>query len=84
MTWSRPDISWIVCKLSRKLSCLKIEDVTTAKHPKHVLEYLRGTIVYELCFKKCDEGFNLVAYCDSDWASSLEDRRFTKYYGVLF
>ena len=44
---------------------------------KHVLRYLRGTIDCELCFKKCDGDLNLVAYRDSDWASSLEDRRST-------
>ena len=41
--------------------------------------HLRGTTHvdnYELCFKKCEEGLNLtvVAYSDSEWASSLEDR----------
>lgn len=77
MTCTRPDISWIVSKLSQKLSCPSVEDMTAAKH---VLRYLKGTINYELCFKKCEEGLNLVAYSDSDWASSLEDRRSTTGY----
>ena len=47
---------------------------------KHVLRYLRGTIDYELCFKKCDGDLNLVAYSDSDWASSLKDRQSTTGY----
>ena len=77
MTCTRPDISWIVSKLSQKLSCPRVEDMIAAKH---VLRYLRGTIDYELCFKKCDGDLNLVAYSDSDWASSLADRRSTTGY----
>lgn len=72
MTCTRPDISWIVSKRSQKLSCPRVEDMVAAKH---VLRYLKGTIDYELCFKKCNGDLNLVAYSDSDWASSLEDRR---------
>lgn len=77
MSCTRPDISWIVSKLSQKLSCPKVEDMVAAKH---VLRYLKGTIDYELCFEKCDEDLNLIAYSDSDWASSLEDRRSTTGY----
>lgn len=77
MTCTRLDISWIVSKLSQKLSCPREEDMVAAKH---VLRYLRGTIEYELCFKKCDGNLNLVAYSDADWASSLEDRRSTTGY----
>ena len=32
MTCTRPDISWVVSKLSQKLSCAKVEDLITAKH----------------------------------------------------
>ena len=48
---------------------------------KCILRYIKGTIDYELCFKKMDEDVNLIAFNDSDWASSLEDRRSTT---VLF
>ena len=44
--------------LSRRLSCHRVEDMVAAKH---VLRYLRGTIDYELCFKKCDGDLNLQA-----------------------
>ena len=77
MTCSRPDISWTVSKLSQKLSCPREEDMVAARH---VLRYLRGTIDYELCLKKCDGNLNPVAYRDADWASSLEDRRSTTGY----
>ena len=68
MTCTRPDISWVVSKLSQKLSCAKIEDLITAKH---VLRYLKGTMGYELCFRKSDSELRLIAYSDADWASSL-------------
>ena len=44
---------------------------------KHVLRYLKGTYDYKLCFTKTDEDFKLIAFSDSDWASSVRDRRST-------
>ena len=41
MTCTRLDISWIVSKLSQKLSCPREEDMVAAKH---VLRYLRGNL----------------------------------------
>ena len=77
MTCTRPDISWVVNKLSQKLSCPRIEDLVTAKH---VLRYLKGSMEYELCFRKCDGELNLIAYTDADRASSLDDRHSTTGY----
>ena len=77
MTCTRPDISWIVSKLSQTLASPKAENLVAAKH---VLRYLKGTLDYELCFKKSDENLNLIAFSDSDWASSVEDRRSTTGY----
>jgi hypothetical protein len=51
MTRTRPDISWVVSKLSKKLSCPRMEDLVTAKH---VLRYLKGSIEYQLCSRKCN------------------------------
>lgn len=77
MTCTRPDISWIVSKLSQTLAKPNVENLVAAKH---VLRYLKGTKDYELCFKKTDEDLNLIAFSDSDWASSVEDRRSTTGY----
>ena len=77
MTFTRPDISWVVSKLSIKLSCPRAEDFVAAKH---VMRYLQGTKEYELCFRKCDGELNLVVYSDADWASSLVDRHSTTGY----
>lgn len=67
MTCTRPDISWIVSKLSQTLAKPKTHDLVAAKH---VLRYLKGTADYELCFKKTEKTLSLIAFSDSDWASS--------------
>lgn len=72
MTCTRPDISWIVSKLSQYLSEPKEQHWITAKH---VLRYLKGTMNQELCYKKGVEKLNLVAYSDADWAADQSDRR---------
>ena len=41
---------------------------------KHVLQYLKGTLDFELCYRKCDDGLTLTGYSDADWASSTVDR----------
>ena len=64
-------------KLSQSLAKPKTQDLVAAKH---VLRYLKGTVDYELCFRKTDEVLSLMAFSDSDWASSVEDRRSTTGY----
>lgn len=49
MQCTRPDISWIISKLSQTLANPKMENLVAAKH---VLRYLKGTNDNELCFKK--------------------------------
>ena len=41
---------------------------------------MKGTLHYELCYRKCDDGLTLVGYSDADWASSADDRRSTSGY----
>ncbi len=77
MTCTRPDLSWIVSKLSQYLSDPYEQHWSTVKH---VMRYLKGTIDLELCYKKSDEKLKLVAYSDADWASDLNDRRSTTGY----
>ena len=74
MTCTRPDICWVVSRLSQFLSSPVQEHWTAVKH---VLRYLKGTLRYELCYRKCDDGLTLVVYSDADWASSADDRRST-------
>lgn len=42
---------------------------------KHLLRYLQGTLDYELCYRKNDDGLLLIGYSDADWASNVNDRR---------
>lgn len=47
---------------------------------KHVLRYLKETNDYEFKFKQNYEMLCLIGFSDSDWASSVEDRRSTTGY----
>lgn len=77
MTCTRPDISWIMSKLSQTLANPKMENLVAAKH---VLRYLKGTNDYELRFKKNYVMLCLLGFSNSDWASSVEDRSRTTGY----
>ena len=52
MTATRPDISYVVTKLSQKMSNPTERDLSYAKE---VLRYLKGTIDHSLIFSKEDE-----------------------------
>ncbi|MCW4346512.1 MAG: reverse transcriptase domain-containing protein [Candidatus Thiodiazotropha endolucinida] len=77
MTCTRPDICWVITRLSQYLS-KPLQSHWVAI--KHVLRYIRGTLDYELCYKKCTDGLALIGYSDADWASSEDDRRSTSGY----
>ena len=77
MVCTRPDLSWIVTKLSQ-YGNNPTEDHWIAI--KRVLRYVQHTINYCLQFKKDPDGLFLTGYCDSDWASSDESRRSTTGY----
>ncbi len=76
MTCTRPDLAWIVTKLSQYLS-----KPTKAHHVavKHVFRYIKGTLNYALTFRKSSNKLMLHGYSDADWGSS-EDRRSTTGY----
>ena len=77
MMCTRPDKSWVVTRLSQFLSKPLQCDWLTLKN---VLRYLKGTAHYDLCYRKCEKGLRITGYSDSDWASSMEDRRSTSGY----
>ncbi|KAK3737083.1 hypothetical protein RRG08_016389 [Elysia crispata] len=81
MMCTRREISWVVTRLSQFLSKpLQCHWITL----KHVLRYLKGTAHYDLCYRKCEKGLRITGYTDSDWASSMEDRRSTSGYCFSF
>uniref|UniRef100_A0A2N9I4W8 Reverse transcriptase Ty1/copia-type domain-containing protein n=1 Tax=Fagus sylvatica TaxID=28930 RepID=A0A2N9I4W8_FAGSY len=68
-TLTRPDIAFSVNQLCQFLHSPTSTHWTAAKR---VLRYLKGTITHGLFFSK--GSLSLQAFCDSDWASSPNDR----------
>jgi len=77
MTCTRPDISWIVSKLSQYMSDPREKHMTAVKH---VYRYLKGTKDLELCYKKYDIKLELMGYSDADWANDPKDGKSTTGY----
>ena len=75
MSATRPDLSYIVTKLSQKMSNPTEKDLYYAKE---VLRYLKGTLECTLVFRKEDE-VQIQGYCDSDWASSSDRKSVSGY-----
>ena len=76
MTSTRPDLSFIVTKLSQYMSNPSNAQFNMAKH---VLRYLKGTLEQKLTFTKSKEGINLHGFCDADWGSSEDRKSITGY-----
>ena len=72
MTDIRPDLSWILSKLSQFLDKPGPQHVTAIKR---VFRYPKATRRSRLTFKPSDG--MLSGYCDSDWAGDADDRRST-------
>ena len=72
MTCTRPDLSYVVTRLSQHLSKPNEGDWILLKQ---VLRYVRGTVDYSLHFRRSDDVLKVVGFSDSDWASCTEDRR---------
>ncbi|KAL6490090.1 hypothetical protein MHYP_G00004350 [Metynnis hypsauchen] len=77
MTSTRPDLSWIVSKLSQHLAEPKQQHWMAAKH---LLRYLKGTMDQELNYRKCEKSLQLEGYSDADWAADKNNRRSTTGY----
>ena len=76
MICTRPDLSWVVTKLSQNLEKPTQADWIMVKH---VLRYMKGTVNQRLVYTKA-ANFELTGYSDSDWAGSTPDRRSTTGY----
>ena len=77
MTCTRPDLCWVVTRLSQHLDNPTESDWVMVKH---VLRYIRGTLHYKLHYSKSSDNLCLSGYSDSDWGSTIEDRRSTTGY----
>ena len=67
----RTDLAYAASALSRFIKTPYANHYAAAKH---VLRYIKGTLGLGLVFKKTTS-FNLVGYCDSDWAGDKVDRK---------
>ena len=76
MTCTRPDLSWVVSKLSQNVSKPTNADLVMLKH---VFRYILGSIDSRLTFRKSKSGLLLSGYCDSDWGSSADRRSMSGY-----
>ena len=72
MTGTRPDLCYVVTKLSQNMAKPSESDLILAKH---VLRYLKGTREQCLKFEKSESPLKLIGFCDSDWGASVKDRR---------
>ena len=71
MICTRHDLSYVVTKLSQHLSKPTSGDLLMLNH---VFRYVKSTVDYHLTFRKGGNDLQITAYCDADWASSLDDR----------
>ena len=69
MTGTRPDLCYVVSKLSQYMSKPSKVHLNLAKH---CLKYIKGTLNYSLRFQSSDR-LKLIGFCDADWGAS-EDR----------
>ena len=77
-TITRPDISYAVNQLCQYMHQPRTPHLQAMKR---VLRYLKGTVNHGLFYTPSP--LQLHAYCDSDWAGNLDDRRSTSGYGVF-
>ena len=76
MCCSRPDLSYVVTKLSQHMSEPTNAHLGIARN---VLRYLQGTKSFEIKFPSCKCELKLFGYCDSDYGAD-SDRRSTSGY----
>ena len=80
MTCTRPDLSWVVTKLSQYMCNPQPVHKSMLKH---VFRYLLGSLDRNLTFTKSTE-LRISGYSDADWGTSKEDRKsISGYYFTL-
>ena len=80
LSFTRPDISYSVNKVSQYMH------QPTEKHwqaVKRILRYLRSTLTHGLLLHRSNTT-QVSAYSDSDWASSLDDRKSTSGFCIFY
>jgi hypothetical protein len=77
-TLTRPEIAYSMNQLCQHLHSPTSSHWTALKR---VLRYLKGSVDHGLFYSKGT--LSLQAYCDSDWAGDIDDRRSTTGFGVF-
>ncbi|XP_060972548.1 uncharacterized mitochondrial protein AtMg00810-like [Cannabis sativa] len=80
LTHTRPDIAFVVNKLSQFLKCPTSVHWSAAKR---VLRYLKSTMHHGIHIKYSDR-LPIIAYYDADWACCPDDRKSVGGYCVYF
>ncbi|XP_070045497.1 uncharacterized mitochondrial protein AtMg00810-like [Nicotiana tomentosiformis] len=78
LTCTRPNILFAVGVVSR---FMEAPTSTHLKVTRSILRYLKRTIDFGL-FYSCSSDFNLMGFCDSDYAGDIDDRKSTT--GFMF
>ena len=81
MVATEPAISFAVSQLSRFFCCPGSKHFAACRW---AISYLKGIEPDQGITFRGDAGFNLHAYCDSDWAGCPDTRRSTSGYAVMF
>lgn len=79
LSLTRPDISFVVNKLSQFMHCPTQTHWTATKR---LLRYLKNTVFHGINIRKTSSP-TFTCFSDADWAGSLDDRKSTSAY-VLF
>lgn len=72
LTFTRPDLSFAVSRVSQFMHAPTYHQLIAVKH---ILRYVRGTLSASLCFRR--SFLSLSAYSDLDWAGDCNDPRST-------
>ncbi|XP_048491166.1 uncharacterized mitochondrial protein AtMg00810-like [Beta vulgaris subsp. vulgaris] len=76
LTLSRPDIAYAVSVISRFMQKPMKRHLEAVRR---ILRYVKGTIDYGILYRN-DKEFEVVGYCDADYAGDLDTRRSTTGY----
>ncbi|GJW58970.1 hypothetical protein Tco_0105701 [Tanacetum coccineum] len=73
LTHTRPELAYAVGLVSRFMHCPSKQHYGATKR---ILRYIAGTTTYGIWYVR-KEKFELVGYCDSDWAGAKDDMKST-------
>ncbi|XP_066959100.1 uncharacterized protein [Macrobrachium rosenbergii] len=76
MTCTRPDLSFVVSKLSQYMARPTQSHLAMCKY---VLKFLKGTKQHCLVFKRSYDTIEIFGYCDSDWGGSEDGKSISGY-----